>query len=739
MEYKLENTIYHTTNVWKNSKGAFEFCVWAPFVREMYVEIRKAKHTVSNPDIDLAEPWAKEWHIDSKTNDKKSIILELKKGDDFCFRGSISGWRVKWGDMYRFILETKSGKVYSKDPRAICQPHIYSWSKLYDNNKYRWSCNERKWQQNKIKQKLSVKDKTLRQLHNFTYVEAHIPTATQDGTLTAFKNVIDEIAQQGFGGVLLMPAEGTYDVNWGYDGVDKYAVTRAWGKNFVDKNVCAADKINDELKSLVDYAHKKGINVGIDWVPSHISEEFGNVLPYFGQYENVNTEQNACAKNWGGFTFNLEGKKSSYITDEVKQVRRYITDIPLHLIESYHFDFLRGDQSPNMYSNTTMKLVKAEMHYHFPDVAVIWEDHRTDEHLTEELCEECKSACCNETHRKAIENIMANETSCRNIGGDEIWDFDFSHALEANILDCPIWPVQANVENLAKFFNSCFQGTKFLLSHDEIGNHCGARILTKYVNAKLKFNPICDNPQMKHYLAAECAAKLLECGLYDHNVNINDIGVINQILEFYFVKKNTLMPETLQKIFREALAYDRLGHTCVYLATGSKMIFQGENYGEINPFLFHRIQPVEEAAVSLCKGYDIGKMGFYKSKLDREHHFSENIYNLFKELNRLCEQGEFLTDAKFEIRKVHNLDRILAFERISEKGEHILALLNFATQAKAFEFSVPETSPKEYFEILNTDNVEFGGETMSASDLNVHENYISKIVPAACAIIYKSR
>ena len=192
---------------------------------------------------------------------------------------------------------------------------------------------------------------------------------------------------------------------------------------------------------------KKGINIGIDWVPSHISEEFGNILPCFGQYENVNTEQNACAKDWGGFTFNLEGKKtSSYVSDDVKQVRRYIADLPLHLVESYHFDFLRGDQSPNMHSNTTMKLVKAEISYHFPDVAVIWEDHRTEEHLTEEFREEISGPNREEIHKKTIENIMSNETSLRNIGGDEIWDFCFSHALEANILDHPIWPVQPTME-----------------------------------------------------------------------------------------------------------------------------------------------------------------------------------------------------------------------------------------------------------------------------------------------------
>lgn len=737
MEYKLENKVYHTTNVWRNAKGVFEFCVWAPFVEKMYVEIRPSKHLVINEDVEFSEHWTKMWHIDAKTDDKKSVIIELKKDEDNCFRGTTPKWKVINGDMYRFILEKNGVKKYSKDPRSICQPHIFSWSKLYDNNRYNWSSNEKKWQRNEIKEKLSVKDKNLLQLHNFAYIEAHIPTATDEGTLTAFKDRIDEIAAQGFKGILLMPAEGTYDINWGYDGVDKYAITRAWGKDLVKDDVTNIDKVNDNLKSLVDYAHQKHLNVGIDWVPSHITEEFGNNLLDFGPYENINKEENACAKTWGGFTFNLEGCKNLPINDNVKQVRRYIADIPLHLIESYHFDFIRGDQSPNMYSNRTMKLVKAEIDYYFPDVAVIWEDHRICDRLTEKLSPEEIDNSDAKKHQKSIEQIMINDTSLCNIGGDEIWDFNFSHALEANIMDRDIWPAQANVEYLSHYFDPNFKGTKYLLSHDEIGNHCGSRILTKYIASKLKLNQNAESPIKRHCHTSDCARTLLECGLYSKNFDLFNINSINQILEFYFVKKNTVTPEVLRKVLKEAIAFDKLGHACVYLASGSKMIFQGENYGEINPFLFHRIQPVSENAISLCKGYDIGKIGFYRSKLDKECHFLPSIYNFFKEINKLCTNGEFLTNEKFEIRKIHNADKILAFERIAKDGRRLLAFLNFSTQPKVVELALTAKAPERYIELLNTDSSSFGGLTPQKEDLVVNKNFVTKLIPPATAIVYK--
>lgn len=752
MEYKSGINTYNTNSVRELSGGRFEFSVWAPYAQEVFVEIRSPKYKVRNDETNLPDEWAKIWHVEAKTDDGKSFILPLKKDEDGVFKGVAPRGKVLWGYMYRFILKKNiDGQdvfQFRKDPRAICQPHIYSWSKIYNNKRYIWSRNERKWQAGKIKERLSVANPELMQLCNFAFVEAHIPTATKEGTIEAFKKRVDEFAQQGFQGILLMPAEGTYDLNWGYDGVDKYAVTRAWGKNLVNENVENADKINDALKELVDYCHKKKLNVGIDWVPSHITEEFGNVLADFGPYENVNKNENSCAKTWGGFTFNLEGiktsnsRKAESVSADVKQVRHYIVDLPLHLIESYHFDFIRGDQSPNMFSNITMKLIKAEVSYYFPDVAVTWEDHRVDEFLTEPLSSSEVDNTSFVSHLSSVENILNNKTTLRHIGGDEIWDFNFSHALEANILDKVIYPAYPNVEFLAKFFDPHYKGTKFLLSHDEIGNHCGSRILIKYVASKLKLANNIETINRNLCKPSECAKKLIELYAYRKSLYLNDLSHINQILEFYFIKKNTVPLEQLEKAVKEAFAFSRLGHGCVYLASGSKMIFQGENYGEINPFLFHRVQPVDEVGITCCKGYDIGRMAFERSKLEPEYHFDAGIYNYFKELNKLCAQEAFLTDGKFNVKYVHNIDKTLVFERIRRKEgrqEQLLALMNYSTTQKSVECCVNTFGNELFAEVINSDNVIFGGGSEGAKDLKIEHNYLTTKIPPATLLVFKSK
>ncbi|MCK7467636.1 MAG: hypothetical protein MZU91_05575 [Desulfosudis oleivorans] len=159
-----------------------------------------------------------------------------------------------------------------------------------------------------------------------------------------------------------MPVEGTYDFNWGYDGVNKYAVSRALGDNKSKQDAIAR---NNLLKEVVDYCHQNNLNVGLDWVPSHIPtcdsqrgatiSDIGYNLYQFAPYESDRPGE------WGGKHFNLEAPNLAVR----ENVRDYVANIPLHFIDNYHIDFLRGDMSPKMYSNNAMKQIAAEVRHHF--------------------------------------------------------------------------------------------------------------------------------------------------------------------------------------------------------------------------------------------------------------------------------------------------------------------------------------------------------------------------------------
>ena len=85
---------------------------------------------------------------------------------------------------------------------------------------------------------------------------------------------------------------GTWD--WGYDGVDWYAVHEPYGGP-------------DGLKRFVDACHARGLGVVLDVVYNHLGPS-GNYLPRFGPYFT-----DAHATPWGD-PVNLDGPGS----DEVR-------------------------------------------------------------------------------------------------------------------------------------------------------------------------------------------------------------------------------------------------------------------------------------------------------------------------------------------------------------------------------------------------------------------------------------
>ena len=88
----------------------------------------------------------------------------------------------------------------------------------------------------------------MRGLDKLIIDEINIPTVSKEGTFAGAKARIDKIAERGVATAIeIMPVENTYSMQWGYDGVDKFAVNEKLGG--------AAG-----LKELIDYAHGKGLN-----------------------------------------------------------------------------------------------------------------------------------------------------------------------------------------------------------------------------------------------------------------------------------------------------------------------------------------------------------------------------------------------------------------------------------------------------------------------------------------------
>ena len=156
-----------------------------------------------------------------------------------------------------------------------------------------------------------------RELRGAVIYELHLGTFTPEGTLDAAAGKLDYLAGLGIDFVELLPVNafnGTH--NWGYDGVQWFAVHEGYGGPAA-------------YQRFVDAAHAAGIGVIQDVVYNHLGPS-GNYLPKFGPYL-----KSGEGNTWGD-SVNLDGPGSD-------EVRQYILDNAAMWLDDFHVDGLRLD------------------------------------------------------------------------------------------------------------------------------------------------------------------------------------------------------------------------------------------------------------------------------------------------------------------------------------------------------------------------------------------------------------
>ncbi|WP_408638181.1 malto-oligosyltrehalose trehalohydrolase [Nonomuraea corallina] len=223
----------------------------------------------------------------------------------FPLTGRADGWwsldvpDATHGTRYTYVLD---GDGPYPDPRSRRQPEgVFGPSAVYDHARYTWADHD--W--------------TGRDLRGAVIYELHIGTFTPEGTFQAAAGRLDHLVELGVDFVEIMPVAPVPGArNWGYDGVDLYAVNETYGGP-------------DGLKTFVDACHRAGIGVILDVVYNHLGPS-GNFLhpfgPYFGGFEG----------SYWGEAVNLDGPGSD-------PVRRYFVDNALQWLRDYHIDGLRLD------------------------------------------------------------------------------------------------------------------------------------------------------------------------------------------------------------------------------------------------------------------------------------------------------------------------------------------------------------------------------------------------------------
>ena len=613
---------------------------------------------------------------------------------------------AKAGTSYRFVVVDKNNNINTvKDPYSKKQDDIHGWSEIYNHDNYEWK--NTNWLEGKDSRRITRKpDEKFRGLENLVISEINIPTISKEGDFKNAYTMIDKIANDKIANAIeIMPVEGTYSKQWGYDGVDKFAV---------NKNLGSAK----ELKELIDYAHGKGLNVIMDMVPNHIGPD-GNYLGKTGPYEAGHT-------SWGS-AFNYEGLNNKYVRD-------YMANAALWWAKEFKVDGLRLDMTQHCHSDYLLKQIVGEVNEHAPEVFLIAEDGRNNKKNVTDISR------YNITHemelRKIDESVddIANQrwhTYPQEIGFDSEWDFKYIETLQDAVLD--INPKVMN--DLDNDLKNSLHRVKYVMSHDNIGNNDGTRLISKILskNLGLFFNVDGYGDCEKGQNAAQSSQRLAELIVSEDFEKLNDEQLRQKLNDCGI--RTYISKEHLINTFKTALAKQKLAQGTFMTTPGPKMYFQGDESGDLSHFKFFREFTGERKVRQESddfknarikeKGYDtleetarpdciVGRIkyeGYFKNASLQMLEYNKDLKKLL-DTNPAISKGDIISTYKDNTHNVH-------IHQLKFNDEEVLVLKNFGTgfHNKTYEYyGFPQNSTWE--EIFNSDDAKYGGGNLTNKGRN---------------------
>ena len=248
----------------------------------------------------------------------------LNSSDSGVWWGFIPG--LMEGAAYKFGIRAQNGQLLQKaDPFAFySEVPPKTASIIRDVKQYEWTDDD--W--------IRKRDSSNWYEQPVTVYEVHLGSWKRPRDGRQYFNyrelapmLVEYVQKLGYTHIELMPVtEHPFDGSWGYQTTGYYAPTSRYGTP-------------EDFKFFVDYCHKAGIGVIMDWVPAHFPTDGHSLGSFDGTccYEHSDPRQ-GFHPDWGTLIFNY-GRS---------EVRDFLLSNARFWIDVYHIDGLRVDAVASM-------------------------------------------------------------------------------------------------------------------------------------------------------------------------------------------------------------------------------------------------------------------------------------------------------------------------------------------------------------------------------------------------------
>ena len=259
-----------------------------------------------------------------------------KRGPSGIYEIFIPG--LKPGAIYKYEIKTKAGDPMLKaDPYAnFSELRPNTASVIWDMTDYQW--NDGEWIEKRKAAKDRLKDSpmSIYEVHLGSWMQKPVAQDENGDDINGsqfynYREIAEKLAayvkDMGYTHVELLPVmEHPLDESWGYQVTGYYAPTSRFGTP-------------DDFKAFMDYMHKEGIGVILDWVPAHFPRDAHGLAAFDGTclYEHKDPRRGSHP-HWGTLIYNY-GRP---------QVSNFLISNALYWAKEFHADGIRMDAVASM-------------------------------------------------------------------------------------------------------------------------------------------------------------------------------------------------------------------------------------------------------------------------------------------------------------------------------------------------------------------------------------------------------